>query len=199
MANIKKLASKETWKSAVICPKKKDWTETTASVVVDIAAAVLGGWTGSFLGPFAIPTGITLSATGHATGHRWVTAMGIGCMAAPFDPLQAEAHRTANPKFDLKAEMEAGKQRAKDYMEMLKEKFFINKLKKSSTPSSETTEESESVSGIDPHVGKATLDALTEFDQQIMSDGIEYQAKQNSPDGAAVSGVMELDEIPHII
>lgn len=194
MAHIKKLASKETWKGAVICPKKKDWTETTAGVVVDIAAAVLGGWTGSFLGQWAIPAGIGMSATGHATGHRWVTAMGIGCMAAPFDPAQAQTFRAANPKFDLKAEMEAGKQRAKDYMEMLKEKFFINRLKK--TTPVETIEEP--VSGFDQPIGKAMLDALTEFDQQIMSDGIEYQAKQNSPDGAAVSGV-ELDEIRHII
>lgn len=192
MAHIKKLASKETWKGAVICPKKKDWTETTAGVVVDLAAAVFGGWTGTFLGQWAIPTGLTMSATGHATGHRWVSAMGIGCMAAPFDPVQAQTFRAANPKFDLKAEMEAGKQRAKDYMEMLKEKFFLTRF----TKTTETTEEP--VSGIDQPIGKATLDALTEFDQQIMSDGIEYQAKQNSPDGAAVSGV-ELDEIPHII
>jgi len=198
MAHIKKLASKETWKAAVISPKKKDWTETTASVVVDLAAAVLGGWAGSFLGYFAIPAGLGLSATGHSTGHRWVTAMGIGCIAAPFDPLKAESLRVANPKFDLKAEMEAGKDRAKDYMEMLKEKFFINKLKKSTSTSSESTEESETVSGIDSHIGKATLDALTEFDQQIMSDGIEYQANQNSPDGSVVSGV-ELEEIQHII
>lgn len=194
MAHIKDLATKATWKGAVICPKKKNWTETTASVVVDVAAAVLGGWAGSFLGQLAIPTGIAMSATGHATGHRWVTAMGIGCIAAPFDPVQAQAYRAANPKFDLKAEMDAGKQRASDYMEMLKEKFFINRFKKNTA--TETTEEP--VSGIEQHVGKATLDALTEFDQQIMSEGIEYQARQNSPDGATVNGV-ELDEIPHII
>lgn len=194
MASFKKLASKETWKGAVINPDKKDWTETTAGVVVDLAAAVLGGWTGSYLGKWAIPVGVGMSATGHATGHRWVSAMGIGCIAAPFDPVEAETFRTTNPKFDLKAEMEAGKQRAKDYTEMLKEKFFINRFKKKSPV--ETTEEP--VSGFDQPIGKATLDALTEFDQQIMSDGIEYQAKNDSPDGVTVSGV-ELDEIQHII
>lgn len=197
MAHIKKLIAKDTWKTAVTAPKKKDWTEVTASVLTDLLAGIVGGATGSFMGQWAVPTGIASSATGHATGHRWLTAMGIGMIAAPFDPLKAEAYRTANPKFDLKAEMEAGKSRMKDYVEMLKEKFFLNKLKKTSTTTSETTDEP--VSGIDDHVGKATLDMLTEFDQQIMSDGIEYQAKQNSPDGSAVSGVEEFENLPHII
>ncbi|HTF02408.1 MAG TPA: hypothetical protein VK826_00220 [Bacteroidia bacterium] len=199
MAHIKKLVGKETWKQAVQSPKKKDWTEVTASVIIDVLAGVVGGGGGAFLGSFAVPTGIALSATGHATGHRWLTAMGIGCIASPFDPFKAEAHRTSNPKFDLKAEMEAGKDRMKDYVEMLKEKFFINKLKKTSV-STDTTTESDTVSGLDAHVGKATLDALTEFDQQIMSEGVEYQARQSSPDnGAGMSGVEELEHLPHII
>ena len=200
MAHIKKLVSKETWKDAVLVTgsKKKDWTEVTACVLTDLLAGVVGGATGSFLGRFAIPTGIASSATGHATGHRWLTAMGIGMIAAPFDPMKAETFRTANPKFDLKAEMQAGKDRMKDYMEMLKEKFFINKFKK--TPESTTEESTETVSGLDQNVGKAMLDALTEIDQQIISEGIEYQARQNSGEsGTGVNGVMELDEIQHII
>jgi hypothetical protein len=198
MAHIKKLIAKDTWKDAVISDKKKDWTVVTASVLTDVLAGVVGGAVGSFFGPFAVPAGAACSATGHATGHRWLTAFGIGCIASPFDPLKAAAYRTANPKFDLKAEMEAGKSRMKDYMEMLKEKFFINKLKGSGTTSNETSEDSQQVSGLDQHVGKATLDALTEFDQQIMSDGIEYQAHQNSA-GVGVNGVEELEELPHII
>lgn len=199
MAHIKKLIAKDTWKQAVISPKKKDWTEVTASVIVDVLAGVVGGVGGSFLGPFAVPTGIALSATGHATGHRWVSAAGIGIIASPFDPMKAQAQRTANPKFDLKTEMEAGKDRVKDYVEMLKEKFFINKLKKNPA-SSETTDPSEAVNGLDAPVGKATLDALTEFDQQIISDGIEYEAQLNSSQGrAVVNGVEQWEELPHII
>lgn len=206
MAHIKKLATKEPWKSAVIVSKQnrpKDWTEVTANVATDIAAGIAGGAGGSFFGPWSVPAGIVLSAFGHSLGQRWMTAMGIGMIASPFDPFKA-GRVAEGTSFSLKDEFEAGKQRTKDYVEMLKEKFFINKIfgNKQEDQTSETPD-STTVNGLDSGVQKATLDKLTEFDQEIISEGIERQASGagNSPDGGiSINGVeVELDELPHII
>ena len=209
MASIKKLAEKETWKGAVIVPKQsrpKDWTEVTANVVTDVTAGVIGGTTGSFFGKYSVPVGLAASIVGHIYGQRWMTALGIGLIAAPFDPFKA-GRVAEGTGFSLKAEFEAGKQRTRDYVETLKEKFYINKLfgKKQSDQSSDSSEtpDTPTVNGLDPGVEKATLDRLTDYDQQIISEGIERQASGGGapPDGAAyMNGVdLNLDELPHII
>lgn len=207
MAHIKKLATKEPWKAAVVIPKQnrpKDWTEVTANVITDVAAGTVGGVGGSFMGGWSIPAGIVLSAVGHSTGQRWLTAMGIGMIASPFDPGKSTAKTSQGAGFSLKDEFEAGKERTKDYVEMLKEKFFINKFfGKKATEQTTETPDSTTVNGLDPGIEKATLDRLTEFDQQILSEGIEFQAKQGaSPDSEATSfnGVeIEIDQLPHLI
>ncbi len=205
MQSAKKLLTKEPWKAAVIKPKTKDWTEVATNTLVDVGAGVGGGYGGSFLGKWSIPVGLTLSVVGHATGQRWLSALGIGCIAAPCDT-QSSLRVAADSGFSLKAEYEAGKARSKDYIEMLKEKFFINKFMGKNKPADAPAEETDTptVNGLDPGVEKATLDRLTSFDQQILSDGIEYEAKnRTAADGGAyapVNGVgVELDELPHII
>jgi hypothetical protein len=203
MTHIKKLATKETWKASVKVPKSKDWTEVVAKTAVDIGAATAGGIGGSFAGKAAVPIGIALSALGNATGHRWLTSLGIGMIASPFDPFKAG--KTTDTGFNLKNEFEAGKVRGKDYIEMLKEKFFINKIlgknqSTEQTDTSDTSTDTPSVNGLDSGIPKATLDRLTDFDQQILSDGIEYQANRETSSDGGVNGMeVELDELPHII
>lgn len=203
MANVKKLFTGDPWKTAVKQPKSKDWTEVVANTTIDVCSGVAGGLGGSFLGWFAIPAGITLSAVGHSTGHRWLSTLGIGIIAAPLDV--NKGRKAEGAPFSLKDEFEAGKERSKEYIKMLKEKFLINKImgNKQSGQSSESGDE-QTVSGLDPNIPIATLDKLTEFDEQIVSEGIEYQSKYGSTinNGAAfpVNGIhYELDELPHII
>ena len=205
MTHIKKLITKEPWKAAVKHPKSKDWTEVVSNTTVDVAAGVAGGAGGSFLGWGALPVGIALSALGHSTGHRWLCALGIGIIASPCDVSSSNARMASGTGFSFKDEFEAGKERTKSYIEMLKEKFFINKLTGKNKPADQTstTTDTTTVNGLDPGVEKATLDKLTEFDQQILSEGIEFQAKKSaSPNAEAfsVNGVgIELDDIAHII
>ena len=208
MAHLKKVFTAEPWKAHYAKSKKaKDWTEVLASTLLDTAAGVGGATLGSFCGWIGVPVGMAITATGHATGYTWMNAAGIGCTVAPFDQIRHTARMAGEQGFNLKAEFEAGKERAKEYIGMLKDKFFISKLTGKNQPAQQTnttdTPDTETVNGLDPGIEKATLDKLTEFDQQIISDGIEYQAKNgSSPDTEVVSpvnGVEELDELPHII
>ena len=214
MTHPKKLLAKETWKAAVKKPKAKDWTEVASSTVVDIGSAVVGGYGGSFLGKWAVPAGIAVCAVGHSFGQRWLSALGIGVIASPFN--NNSTARTVNPNGQtLKDAIEAGKARGKDYIEMLKEKFFINKIMGNSqstqstsqttdATTTDTTDTTTPVSGLDTTVDKATLDDLTNVDQQITSEAVEYQAKNNVPPDAGNSSPMngmdvDLDKLPHII
>lgn len=205
MANIKKLAAKDTWKGALKQPKANDWVEVAAKTTLDVAAATVGGLGGSFFGWISVPAGIVFSAVGHYSGHRWLSSLGVGIIAAPFN---LGGRKAEGEPFSLKAEFEAGKQRAKEYVEMLKEKFLINKItgKNQNDAEGETTSSTNetTVNGLDPGISKATLDQLTEFENQIISEGIEFQAKNgSSPDSGAAIPVngfdYEIDQLPHII
>jgi hypothetical protein len=207
MSDKKSFMTKQSWKDSLRV-SKSDWGKTIAGSVVDIVCGIAGATGGSFLGIFALPAGAAMIGAGHKTGHRWLTSLGIGCVAAPFDGDKFNQRSVPGSGFDLKAEFEAGKERMKDYLEQLKGKFTFGKAGSSSSGSSNSsnssnTDSAAAVAGFGSAPSFATLDQLTRMDW--LAESKANGALQNGiavsypPSEYGMSGITDYNAIQHII
>lgn len=142
----------------------------------DILMVVSGGAIGVAIGRASFVSGLGVTTVGHYMKNRWITALGIGMMAAPVIPTTTSVNGVPTSGLD------GAKERLLAFKDDMSKKLFLDKFKKGST---------EDVSGMgevqyfnypedsgDLSASELDMRALDELEDKINNSASSYQAKQ---------------------